>query len=166
MVLWRVPNQITHGCSSRWTRRIEPCHLHPVPAPEPSGSGTTQAREHLNRDNHQSHRHICVMLWPEIQMLQYRFLLGPMDLNNKLRKILNGGNVTEFTDLWSLNALKTEFLPNNIQEFSSYLTGNTLRLHYKAHPVNGVWGNSHCLLWEPYGTHKYTVWAECGVLVC
>jgi hypothetical protein len=21
-------------------------------------------------------------------------------------------------------------------------------------------------LWEPYGTHKYTVWAECSVFMC
>jgi hypothetical protein len=47
------------------------------------------------------------------------------------------------------------------QEFSSYLTGNTLRLRYRAQPVNAVWGNSRCLLWESYGTHKYTVGAEC-----
>jgi hypothetical protein len=38
-----------------------------------------------------------------------------------------------------------------------YLTGNTSRLHYKAQQINAVWGNSHCLLWEPYETHKYTV---------
>jgi hypothetical protein len=30
--------------------------------------------------------------------------------------------------------------------FSSYLTGDTLRLRYKAQPVNAVWGNSRCLL--------------------
>jgi hypothetical protein len=29
--------------------------------------------------------------------------------------------------------------------------------------VNAVWGNSRCLLWEPYGSHRYTVWAECRV---
>jgi hypothetical protein len=29
---------------------------------------------------------------------------------------------------------------------SLYLTGNTLRLHYKAQPANAVWGNSRCLL--------------------
>jgi hypothetical protein len=29
------------------------------------------------------------------------------------------------------NLSKTESLPNNILKFSSYLTGNTLRLHYK-----------------------------------
>jgi hypothetical protein len=52
---------------------------------------------------------------------------------------------------------------NNIYKFSSYLTGNTSRLHYKAQPVNAVCGNSRCLLWEPYGTHSYTVWAECRV---
>jgi hypothetical protein len=57
-------------------------------------------------------------------------------------------------------------LLNNIQIFSLYLTGITSRLSYKAQPVNAVWGNSRCLLWEPYGTHKSTVWAECRVLVC
>jgi hypothetical protein len=29
---------------------------------------------------------------------------------------------------------------------SSRVTGNTLRLRYRAQPVNAVWGNSHCLL--------------------
>jgi hypothetical protein len=38
-------------------------------------------------------------------------------------------------------------------ESSSYLTGNTLHLCYKAQPVNAVWGNNRCLLWEPYETH-------------
>jgi hypothetical protein len=46
---------------------------------------------------------------------------------------------------------------------SPYLTGNTLRLHYKAQPVNAVWGNNHCLFSGPYGTHRYSVWAECRV---
>jgi hypothetical protein len=46
----------------------------------------------------------------------------------------------------AVNALKTEFLHNFIYKSSSYLTGNTLRLHYKAQPVNAVWGNSRCLL--------------------
>jgi hypothetical protein len=30
--------------------------------------------------------------------------------------------------------------------YSPYLTGNTLHLHYRAQPVNAVWGNSRCLL--------------------
>jgi hypothetical protein len=38
------------------------------------------------------------------------------------------------------NPLKTEFLRNNIYKFSLYLTGNTLPLHFKAQPVNAVWG--------------------------
>jgi hypothetical protein len=42
--------------------------------------------------------------------------------------------------------LKTQFLVNNIYKFSPYLAGSTLRLHYKAQPVNAVWGNSRCLL--------------------
>jgi hypothetical protein len=45
-----------------------------------------------------------------------------------------------------LNPLKTEFRLSEIYKFSSYLTGNTLRLHYKAQPVNAVWGISRCLL--------------------
>jgi hypothetical protein len=50
------------------------------------------------------------------------------------------------TEQKRLNHLRAEFLLNNIYKFSSYLTGNTLRLRYKAQPVNGVWGNSRCLL--------------------
>jgi hypothetical protein len=50
------------------------------------------------------------------------------------------------TDSPSVNPLKTEFLLNNIYKFSSYLTGNTLRLHYKAQPVNAVWGKNRRLL--------------------
>jgi hypothetical protein len=36
----------------------------------------------------------------------------------------------------------------------------TLRLLYKAQPVNAVKGNNRCLLWKSYGTHKYTLWAK------
>jgi hypothetical protein len=72
--------------------------------------------------------------------------------------------ITFSVDKNSSNPLTTEFLKNFIQECSPYLIGNTLRLRYKAQPINAVWGNSRCLLWEPYGTHRYTVWAECRVL--
>jgi hypothetical protein len=37
-----------------------------------------------------------------------------------------------------INPLKKEFSLNFIQKFSSYLTGNTLRLRYKAQPINAV----------------------------
>jgi hypothetical protein len=60
-------------------------------------------------------------------------------------------NHTEHTDVYKTN---------------SYLTGITSRLRYKSKPVNAIWGNSRCLLWEPYGTHRYTVWAERRVLAC
>jgi hypothetical protein len=50
-------------------------------------------------------------------------------------------------------------------KLSPYFTGNTSRHHYRAQPVNAVWGNSRCLLWDPYGTQRYSVWAECRVLV-
>jgi hypothetical protein len=66
-----------------------------------------------------------------------------------------GGTARKFS--FELNPLKTEFLLNNIFKSSLYLTGNTLRLRYKAQLVNAVWGNSRCLLWEPYGTHIHCV---------
>jgi hypothetical protein len=59
-------------------------------------------------------------------------------------------------ECYGLNPLKTELLLHNIYKSSSYLTGNALRLSYKEQPVNAVWGNSRCLLWEPYGTHTYS----------
>jgi hypothetical protein len=45
-----------------------------------------------------------------------------------------------------VNPLKTEFLYNFIYKSSSYLTGNTLCLHYKAQLVNAVWGNSRFIV--------------------
>jgi hypothetical protein len=32
---------------------------------------------------------------------------------------------------------------NNIYRYSPYLTGNTLRLHYRAQPVNAVYCENH-----------------------
>jgi hypothetical protein len=52
-----------------------------------------------------------------------------------------------------------EFLINNIYKSRPYVTGNTLRLHYREQPVHAVLGNSLCLLWE-YGTHRYSVWVQ------
>jgi len=43
---------------------------------------------------------------------------------------------------------------------SSYRAVNTIRLSYKNQSVNAVKGNSRCLFWNPYRTHKYTVLAE------
>jgi hypothetical protein len=67
---------------------------------------------------------------------------------------------------YSINRLKTEFLLNNTYKSSLYLTGNTLLYRYRAQSVNAVQRKSHSLLWEPYETHKYILWAECRVLVC
>jgi hypothetical protein len=35
-----------------------------------------------------------------------------------------------------------------------------IKSRIQTQPINAVWGNICSLLWEPYGTHKYTVWAE------
>jgi hypothetical protein len=44
----------------------------------------------------------------------------------------------DFFTLIGKAACETVYI-NNIYEFSPYLTGNTLRHHYKAQPVNAVW---------------------------
>jgi hypothetical protein len=43
-------------------------------------------------------------------------------------------------------SLKHQININNIQIFSPYFTGNTLRIHNKAQPVIDVWENNRCLL--------------------
>jgi hypothetical protein len=40
----------------------------------------------------------------------------------------------------------TEHINTLCEHFRPYITGNTLRLYYRAQPVNIVWGNSRCLL--------------------
>jgi hypothetical protein len=41
---------------------------------------------------------------------------------------------------------RTQHINTLCGHFSSYLTGNTLRLRYRAQPVGAIWGNSRCLL--------------------
>jgi hypothetical protein len=55
--------------------------------------------------------------------------------------------------------LKTNCILNNIYEFSSYLTGSTSRFRYRDQPINAVWRNIRCLLWEPY-EHTNTLCRE------
>jgi hypothetical protein len=43
-----------------------------------------------------------------------------------------------FHHITYVNELKPELHVNNIYKSSSYLTGNTLRLHYRDQPVNDV----------------------------
>jgi hypothetical protein len=42
------------------------------------------------------------------------------------------------TEIYLINPSKTEFLLNNIHIFSSYFTGNILRLRYTHQPVDAV----------------------------
>jgi hypothetical protein len=56
------------------------------------------------------------------------------------------------------NLLKTEFLLNNIYTNSVRTSQETSRLHYKAQPVNAVWGNNRCLL----ENHREHTNALCG----
>jgi hypothetical protein len=50
---------------------------------------------------------------------------------------------------------------------------NSVRTSQETHYISATKPNrlmlfgvkGRCLLWEPYETHKYTVWVECRVLV-
>jgi len=47
---------------------------------------------------------------------------------------------TQYTHL-----LKTNVYLNYIEKFSSYLTENTIYVHYKDQIFNAVWVNNHCI---------------------
>jgi hypothetical protein len=64
----------------------------------------------------------------------------------------------------NLNPLKTEFLLNTIKD--SACTSQETHYISATKLQNAVWGNSRCLLWKPYGTHRYTLWEKCRILVC
>jgi hypothetical protein len=72
----------------------------------------------------------------------------------KLGKI---GNELKIRNLKSFAVLHVSTKLNIIYSSSPCITGNTLCLRYRAQPVNAVCSISLCLLWEPYGTHWYTV---------
>jgi len=55
--------------------------------------------------------------------------------------------------------LKTEINLNYTYKHIAYLTEGIVSLQWKGLSVNDVQGNNDCL-WEPYGTHKHTVWAN------
>jgi hypothetical protein len=46
------------------------------------------------------------------------------------------------------NTLRTGYIPNNIYKLSSYLTGNTLTLHYTFQAVNASLQEKMCLFGE------------------
>ena len=47
--------------------------------------------------------------------------------------------------------------PFETLKFSSYLTVNTFRLHWKGQGINAVEENDRCLLWESNQTEKHVV---------
>jgi hypothetical protein len=51
-------------------------------------------------------------------------------------------------------------LAHRTTQFTSYLTDNTLCLHYKDQPSNSVQGNNQHLLWETCETHRLQALAE------
>jgi hypothetical protein len=55
---------------------------------------------------------------------------------------------------WSVTGIALPSLPVRSSQETHFC--------HKDQPVNAVWGCSRCLLWEPYGTHRYTLWAYCS----
>jgi hypothetical protein len=64
-----------------------------------------------------------------------------------------------------LNLLRIEFLLNSLCKISPYLTGNTLRLRYKPNRLM-LFGETVAIHCKNHTEHKYTLWAECRILVC
>jgi hypothetical protein len=62
------------------------------------------------------------------QMYAAKMVLSKEKLNNKLGFVI-------FVVFYSLN---TKFLLNNVHKFSSYITGNTIRLPYSDKHFNSV----------------------------
>jgi len=52
--------------------------------------------------------------------------------------------------------LKIKFLPGS----KHFCLGN------KSQSFNAVWGNKHCLFWELYRIHKWTMQDKCRVFEC
>jgi hypothetical protein len=72
----------------------------------------------------------------QCRLTKYDTLHRGPDLMNPLQRSKQRKIYVKGMDL--NNALNTEFLLNSKFEVSSYLTGNTLCLRYKAQPVNAV----------------------------
>jgi hypothetical protein len=67
--------------------------------------------------------------------------LGPRKSTEKLDRVTRSQDLADTAD-----PLILKLISIMLKSFGSYLTGNTIRLRYKAQPVNAVWGNSRCLL--------------------
>jgi hypothetical protein len=65
------------------------------------------------------------------------------------------------------------YTPRHWVPFSSLSTTRRVTVEVLTPPPQEIlkiqflsWGHNRCLLWEPYGTRRYTVWEECRVSVC
>lgn len=54
---------------------------------------------------------------------------------------------------------KPECRVNIMQEFSFYLTENTVSFHYNYRRLSDIHKSNRRLLWESYGKHNYTEYA-------
>jgi hypothetical protein len=53
----------------------------------------------------------------------------------------------------------------SVESSVKFIKSDKISQYSKDQPVNVVYGNYRCLLWGQYETHKYTLWAECIILV-
>jgi len=49
---------------------------------------------------------------------------------------------------------------NSTYEFNSQRAENAVSFYYNEQPFCAVQGSKQCWYWDPYKTHKYTVWTE------
>jgi hypothetical protein len=68
----------------------------------------------------------------------------------RLTSFLSSGTVT----LKAKDKSVCSINQNYSWSLSPYRAANTLRFGYRNQSVNAAYGNSHCLFWDPYKTHK------------